>query len=241
MRIDGWDISNADARQWNVTPGFHSVKNESEWSRGSPEPVLMDCEIGFKPITIGLLVKKEGGRQKILARCSDILSRLLRPVELELDGFEHNFYGVLTKHSHAEKVKERWHVLTLTFDVYEHAKTEFVQTFSGSMNISIVNDGNIITPATIEVTPQIGAASIKMTGICRDKYTGEDLPVEIRNLIAGESVILNGVDGIMTQAGALKAGDVDIWGVPSLIPGANKITVNNNRMDIKVKFYPRYM
>lgn len=38
MKINGWDISGAQARQWNVTPDFSSIENESEWQRGSPLP-----------------------------------------------------------------------------------------------------------------------------------------------------------------------------------------------------------
>lgn len=34
MKINGWDISGAQARQWNVTPGFSNIENESEWQRG---------------------------------------------------------------------------------------------------------------------------------------------------------------------------------------------------------------
>lgn len=30
MKINGWDISGAQARQWNVTPDFSSIENESE-------------------------------------------------------------------------------------------------------------------------------------------------------------------------------------------------------------------
>lgn len=38
MKINGWDISGAQARQWNVTPAFSNIENESEWQRGSPLP-----------------------------------------------------------------------------------------------------------------------------------------------------------------------------------------------------------
>ncbi len=246
MKLNGWDILNADAKQWNVTPGFHSVKNSSEWNRGSP--VMLDGEMGFKTIVVTLLIKRDGGRQALLSRCSEILSRLLIPVEIELDDFEHNFYGVMTKHSLTENplnimpVKyNRASKLTLTFDGYEYAKTESVQTFSGSTAFTVNNGGNIVTPAIVEITPQVGAASIEVTGICQDHNTGEDLPVVIRELATGKTVTLDGVAGLFTQEGKLKSGDIDIWERPALLPGENKITVDNNRMDITVKFHPRFM
>ena len=173
---------------------------------------------------------------------------MLVPGELELDDFEHNFYGVLTKHSLTENPLNIPHVkynrackLILTFDGYEYAKTESVQNFSGSTVFTVTNTGNILTPAIIEITPQIGAASIELTGICRRPDTGEDLPVKIQELLTGKTIILDGVTGLFTQEGQLKSGDIDIWGRPVLLPGENKITVNNNRMDITVRFHPRFM
>ena len=45
MKINGWDISGAQARQWNVTPDFSSIENESEWQRGSPLPFFVNGSI----------------------------------------------------------------------------------------------------------------------------------------------------------------------------------------------------
>lgn len=239
MKINEWDICEADAKQWNVIMGYHSIDNESEWARGSPIPILFQNEIGFKPMKITLLIKADG-RQDILGRCSEILSHLLAPAELTLDGFEHKFCGILKKHSHSENAMRRWHTLTLEFDCYEYGP-QVEQTFSGTTSIIVSNSGNIVTPAVIVITPQIGAASVELTGICRDPNTGEDLPVTVRELTAGKKVILDGEAGLFTEDGKLKASDIDIWGVPVLLPGNNKIAVNNNRMDIAVQFRPRFM
>lgn len=239
MLIGTWDISEADARQWNVTPGFHSVSNDSEWVRGSPLPAMFKNEIGFKPLKIVVLVKTDGGRQAILDRCSQILSHLLEPAELTLDRFEHKYYAILTKHTHEETVMKRWHKLILEFNCYEFGDA-IAQTVSGATNITISNPGNILTPAVVEITPQIGVASITLTGICRDVNTGIDLPVVINNLETGKAVTLDGETGLVLQEGALKS-DVEIWNLPALLPGENKITVTSNRMDITVRFRPRFM
>lgn len=247
MKINGWDIASADARQWNVTPGFQSISNSSEWARGHPEPVLFGSTTGFKSLKITLLIKADRDRQKILSRCSEILSRLLEPVYLELDGFEHRFYGVLVKHSLEENPLgvpfvqyNRASKLTLEINCYEYGEEE-AKVGSGATELVIQNLGNVLTPAIIEITPQIGAASITVTGICRNTDTGEDLPVTVRNLETGKTVILDGESGLFTQDSELKAADIDIWSVPTLLPGQNKITINNDRMDVVVHFRPRFM
>lgn len=239
MQIDGWDISNADARQWKVTPGFHSVKNDSDWTRGSPVPILLQNDIGFATLKIVLLIKNSGGRQSLLDKSSLILSKLLGPVTLTLDNFSYGFYGVMTKHSLDEKAMLFWHQLTIELEGCKISPSRVVQTFSGT-SFTVANTGNIVTPAVIEVTPQIGAASIVLTGICRDPFTGADLPVTVRELTTGNTVTLDGETGLFTQGGSLK-GDIDIWALPTLLPGSNNITVDNSRMSITVKYYPRYM
>ena len=246
MTINGWDISEAESVQWNVTPGFHSISNDSEWVRGSPMPVLIGNTTGFKSIKVTLLVKADRDRQAILQRCSRILSHLLEPAELELDDFTHKFYGILAKHSLEENslnvlfVKfNRAAKLTLEFSCYEYADM-VTQTFTGQTQISVTNPGNIVTPVRVEITPQTGVASTVITGLCREAGTGKDLPVTIGELVTGKNVILDGETGLFTQDGEVKK-ELEIWGLPALLPGINTITVNNSWTDITLKYRPRFM
>ncbi len=238
MKISGWDISEAGARQWRVTIGHQSVKNNSEWVRGSQNPVLLKNNIGFKPLKIALMIKADG-KQNIIQKRSDILSRLLTPAEIELEGFEHKFFAILNKYDINEISTERFHVLTLEFDCYEYGN-EIVQNVSGQTELNVNNPGNIVTPVQIEIRPKIGIASVTVAGICRSEI-GLDLPVTIRNVEADKVVVLDGDTGLVTQEGQLKAGEVDMWDTPSLLPGTNKISVDTSRVDLTVRFCPRYM
>lgn len=246
MLINDWDIGLANARQWNVIPGYCDISNNSEWARGSPIPVFFSNQIGFKPLKVVLLIKG-AGRQEILENCSTVLAHLLDPALLTLEKFDHKFYGILKKHSFTENPMNITFVdhnraakMELEFSVYECGDL-ITQTFTGLKTFIVNNPGNIRSPAIIEITPQIGAASIELTGICQDPNTKKDLPVAIRKLTAEKKVILNGETGLITEDGALKAGDADIWELPTLLPGENQITVTSDRMEIVVKFHPFYM
>lgn len=239
MLIGTWDISNAQAKQRSVTIDHCSLKNSSEWARGHPSPFFTGNDIGFKTLKVTVWVYGSK-RESIVNNRSIILSHLLEPAELTLDGFQHKFYGILTKATPEETAMNRWHKLTLEFNCYEFEEHDPV-TYSGSTTILLSNKGNIMTPATVEITPQIGAAAIVLNGICRDYDTGEDLPVTIRDLETGKKVTINGENGLITQDGEQTVPDIDIWGLPALLPGDNKITVNNNRMDITVRFRPRFI
>lgn len=245
MKIGGWDIASAGAYQWNVTPGTHTLKNNSEWLRGSPVPVMSGNYMGFKTLKVSLMVTGEG-REDVLEGCSKIMAHLIEPARIDLDGFAHKFYGVLSKQSLTEnplKIPNVWGnraaKLTLEFNGYEFGAAKTVSA-SCKRTLAFKNPGNILTPATIEITPQAGAASLLLTGICRDVSTLEDLPVTVGNLTAGQTVILDGETGLFTENGEIKP-DLEIWGRPALLPGANTVTADNDWMDIKIKYYPRYM
>lgn len=240
MLINGWDIICAGAKQCNVIFGSHAVSNTSEWIRGSPAPVLIRNDIGFKTLKIVLLIKRAGGRENLLRARSDILSRLLEPVELTLDGYGNCFFGILTGHSAQENVLRRWHTLTLEFDCYEYG-SRVTASFAKTDQVTIANTGNLPAPALVEITPLSGAASLTVTGICCDADTGKDLPVTVRNLTTGKTVSIDGETGLITEDGAIKAGDVEIWSLPVLLPGDNRIILDNQWMDFTVKFRPRFM
>ena len=244
MKINGWDIKNASAKQFKVTYGNSSIQNSSEWVKGAAAPFLGENYVGFKTMEITLLVKGNG-RQDIWKNRSLILSKLLKPVELELDGFAHRFKGILEKHSAKEPTENIWHDIVLTFSGNEYEAqadgSQFSGSASGSTDLIINNQGNLATPATVLITPQIGLASLKLSGIVRDPNTGKDLPVTVKNLTTGKTITIDGETGLMTEDGQLKSGDLETYGLPSLVPGTNTITLDSQHVDITVKYYPRYM
>lgn len=240
MKINGWDVSCAGAKQCNVTFGNHDISSASEWIRASPTPVFFKNDIGFKDLKVVLLVKKAGGREALLRARSEILSRLLEPAEIMLDGYANCFYGILAKYSARENVLRRWHTLTLEFNCYECGR-QVTASFAETDQVTVTNTGNLLTPAVVEITPLSGAASLSVAGICRDADTGEDLPVLLKNLKTGKTVTISGETGLITEDGALKAGEAEIWALPSLRPGDNRITLDNKWMELVVKFRPRFM
>lgn len=241
MQINGIDISRWHARQWAVTIGNHAITNSSEWDRGSPDPFLIGSTIGFKTIKVTLLIK-DSSREIMTLDRSNIVAALLEPADITLDGFSHKFRVVLSKDASFEETvnyrQDLWHKLTLELQGYEYGSEISV---TGSSSLTVNNPGNIVAPATLEITPVIGSASITVSGLCRDPDSKNDYPVTIRNLVTGKKVVIDGENGLVTQDGALKAGDTDFWEAPILFPGVNKITCNNSNMKMVVKFKPRFM
>ena len=243
VKINGTDVSVYKAWQWNVVIGNASVSNDSTWARGSPAPVLFGGTLGFKSLQVTLLVIGES-REEIGLNVSNLLAGTLGVVDLELDGFSHRFRGYLAKSSHEEKVLNRWHKLTLEFQVYEYgAVVEQQGTFSGipAVTMAVSNPGNILTPIRLEITPTAGIASLTISGVCMDPDTGEDQPISLKNLTTGNTVVLDGETGLVTEKGALKSKDTEMWTLPALSPGTTTLTCSTGTLSIRVKLYPRYM
>ena len=240
MKINDIDISRYNARQWRVEFGQSDIKSETEWVRGSPLPFFDENYRGFKDVTVTLMVYGTS-REDIRNKISDITALLLEPAELHLDGYARKFKGILTKSNvreNSDSARKRFQTLELQFDAYEHGE-ELKTTAAGITEIQVANPGNIVSPAVIEITPQIGIAELTITGICRDSSNGADLPVTVRTLTSGKTVVLDGVSGLITEDGQLK--DAEIWELPTLLPGTNKITLSSNRMNVTIRVLPMYM
>ena len=104
-----------------------------------------------------------------------------------------------------------------------------------------MNKGTQVSPAVITITPTADMISLVVTGIVRDKYTDEDIPVVIHNLKAGKSVVLNGLNGLILQDGENIMDQVDIYDRPSLLPGENTITVDSETVKVNIKIRPIYI
>lgn len=242
MLINGKNITEyGKVKQWRVDIKPRKMDHDSEWPRGSPMPIFQAPAATFKEITITLMVYGNG-REDILHRISNILADLTDVTELSLDGWEHGFRGVLEEADVKElsdTSRRRFQQLELQFSGYEYGDEVAASTTGAS--VELTNPGNVVSPAILEITPTIGAASVEITGICRDSNTGTDLPVTIKNLTTGNKIILDGITGLITENGELKAADVDMWELPTLLPGTNTITVDTEYVNIKVTVLPIYM
>ena len=128
--------------------------------------------------------------------------------------------------------------------MYEYgAVVEQQGTFSGipAVTMAVSNPGNILTPIRLEITPTVGIASLTISGVCMDPDTGEDQPISLKNLTTGNTVVLDGETGLVTEKGALKSKDTEMWTLPALSPGTTTLTCSTGTLSIRVKLYPRYM
>lgn len=237
MTVDGQDVKEYGVQQWNLEHDYSQLSNESEWPDGAVSPLILPSTIGFKKIKATIMIRGSD-RKEIWEKAGKFIANLLTPREYSFDGFNgHYFYGYLKNASQAETCLQRWHKATLELCGYEYG--ELTQADSEKNVITLTNAGTLLTPAIVKITPVINLTDITLTGLVRNATTREEKNITVKNLTNGKTVIIDGETGLITENGINKYSDVDLWDLPSLVPGINKITANKD-INITVQYKPRY-
>lgn len=160
---------------------------------------------------------------------------------IELDNVDLELKGELKE---AQKdFLSRWrYSLSLTFQAWDKAADEVSVTTSASEAIISVT-GNLETPCIIELTPSGAITSYTIKGAARDPVTGEAEDIVVKNLSAGKTVIIDGDACTVTEDGANKYADTEMWEFPTLLPGSNTLTFASSSVScsVTIKYKPRYI
>ncbi len=206
MTINGWDIAEAGARQWNVTFDSSDIDNNSEWIEGSVIPLLFRNHTSFKELTITLMLNGRGREELLLAR-SNILANLLEPAVIKLDNYSHSFLGIMKKISSPnEEAMQRFHTLKFTFDCAEFGDMQ-TYTLEGTTNCILENVGNITGPLICEITALEDIDDYELHGICRKlSIMGRSIEEE-RNETESQKILADDEQDIL---GSLEKSEGDI-------------------------------
>lgn len=82
---------------------------------------------------------------------------------------------------------------------------------------------------------------LHIEGLCYDPVTGEPAEILIKNYTTGTPIRIDGETGLISEDGVSKIDDVEMWAMPTIKPGVNKIVTNGEFMDIQIYYKPRYM
>lgn len=241
MKINEWDIKNANAQQWKITFSPSTFENNSVWDAGSLTPAFLPSDIGKKTIKIVMMVRGSS-RETILNNISAILSHLLEPAELYLDNYSggtynHTFYGVMTKSTTSEFVQDRVHKLTIEFMAIERGRL-MIGSVERPQELVVNNPGNIPTPFILNIIPTVGMASITVIGCFKEALRNVDRGCKINNLLTNQQVSLNGETGLILNGASIA--DAEFYQFPLLQPGANTIKFSSDFINVSYSFYPRY-
>ena len=192
----------------------------------------LSSKVGFKKLKIKILFEAID-RNTAYKNISDFMANFIDEADIKFNNLEHYFHVYLTSSSIDDTEFDEWLYLNLELDGYEYGE-EVVEVMDGVTEKTIFVKGNAPTPCIIEITPKADLSEITLKGF------GDD-PIVVRNLIKGNTVIIDGVKGRVTCNGINKFGDVKMWRFPIMKKGENDIIIDKKICYIGIKYKLYYI
>lgn len=192
----------------------------------------LSSKVGFKKITIKILFEAID-RNEAYKNISHFMANFIDEADIKFHNLEHYFHVYLTSSSIEDTEFDEWLYLNLELDGYEYGE-EVVEVMDGVTEKTIFVRGNIETPCIIEITPKADLSEITLKGF------GDD-PIVVRNLVKGNTVVIDGVKGEVTCNGINKFFDVEMWRFPILNSGINNLIIYYSGIHIRIKYEEKYI
>lgn len=255
MKINGIDIAEYGAEQWNLEPGYSTAANTSEWQSGMLSPILVPSSLGMKKMKVSVIVRGRD-RAQIWERSRELVSILTKPSVVEFDGFHSLFNCVLTDVKQVESSLNRFHKTVLELTGIECSTSYTSNTFTvrsgGEYRGSISNHGDLDTPAIIRIR-RSSAFDLSMEGLFGNKFSIGDNFLEIKEetITGGTILIINGESGKVIIGSGDEGNSTDAFGkinkmteFPNLKKGENEFYINNRsraELNLTIMHRDRYL
>lgn len=233
MLINNIDISKYNARVLDVNIQNSSISNLSDLDiKNKLLPLFLQSKVALNNITVTLLINSLDKRQYYLDK-SNLLSNMLDSFDIYFKDRNLKFKCVLVNQADQASLRQIRGRFHLTFIGY-NLENEVAQTINRVTSKTIDVTGNIKVPIKLEITPVIDMIDLKITGVSED-------PFIVKNLKTNKTIIIDGIEGTVTQDGINKFEDTDMWEFPFLVPGKNNILLSKDTCNITIKYNPRFI
>lgn len=233
MLINNIDISKYNARVLDVNIQNSSISNLNDLDiKNKLLPLFLKSNVALNNITVTLLINSLDKRQYYLDK-SNLLSSMLDSFDIYFKDRNLKFKCVLVNQADQASLRQIRGRFQLTFIGY-NLENEVAQTINRVTSKTIDVTGNIKVPIKLEITPVIDMIDLKITGLSED-------PLIVKNLKGNKTIMIDGIEGTVTQDGINKFEDTDMWEFPFLVPGKNNITLSKDTCNITIKYNPRYI
>lgn len=233
MLINNIDISKYNARLLDVNIQNSSISNLSNFDiKNKLLPLFLKSKVSLNNITVTLLINSLDKRQYYLDK-SNLLSGMLESFDIYFKDRNLKFKCVLVNQADQPSLRQIRGRFQLTFIGY-NLENEVIETINRVSYKTINALGNYTVPITIEITPIIDMIDFKITGLSEDSLI-------LKNLKGNKTIIIDGINGTVTQDGINKFEDTEMWEFPFLVPGKNNITLSKDTCNITIKYNPRFL
>lgn len=221
-----YDIYNADLIKYYTGSGSINAV----YDRGVS---LSDIHVSSYSVGIGTLTAEfyVGGdtKNQMQINASNLVSDA-RTCVFETDEESFEYDAVLTKFNIEETGIMWYNKVSLEFAVVKRLPlvTRRFETVTNNQ-VQFKNVGNIESGLRLSITPRAAKTSIKVAGIT------------IKNLLAGQPFVIDGLDGTIICNTENRFLDTDLTSFPHVSVGNNTIITDTNDVIIEVQYYPTFI
>ncbi|WP_238907444.1 phage tail domain-containing protein [Clostridium sp. YIM B02506] len=229
MLVNNVDISNFKAILLSKDIQTANIITYDDWLRNSLNPIFLGKKEQHKQINLKLFIE-DTSEENALNDLSNIVNQFEK-CTLKFDDLSFYYDCIIVNKNH-ERIAIGRYNLEIELKGYAY-KSQITETANRVSTKTINVPGNSETPAIVEITPSIALVDLVVTG------PGETFT--LKNLAAGQKIIVNGEDCTVLQGSTNRFSDYDSWDFPVLSPGANTITFSKSSCDVSIKYKPRWI
>ncbi len=206
-----------------------TINNYNEWIEGSLSPVeLKKASYSYSKITLKYFVEGESEKETLL-NISNLIkahtSALLKFSDLNLK------YNVKLESQTTNQIKDKYYELTIVLKSDFKLDQEKCITLNESKSIQCTS--NVDTPARLIISSDVDCPDLIIS-------INDDI-IKIPSLKANDIIIVDGIDYLIKLNDIVNVNVVDLWSFPILKSGNNDITINKEKITLKIEYTERYI
>lgn len=232
MKVNGIDARKFNANQLTVEIQPPVVAVNYEWMTGALQPTEFETDVTMGHLKMCVYFRGRD-RNSIIRMMSEFMSNFTTACDLELDGYKGKYRGFLTTDDFEKTITNKRYKINLEFDGYFY-DDEIAVTFDGVTFGSFYMFGSRKTPCILEVYARSALTDYVIKGLGDDDIT-------VQSLAGGETVIIDGIRGIVTISGANAFDVVSLWEFPFIKPGGTVLEFSDDSARVKIRYHPMWI
>lgn len=227
--LDGVACSrfNAVLLHREITPV--TVNNYDEWIDGALSPILLrKASYSYSKITLKYFVEGENEKDTLLNISNLVkahITAVLKFSDLNLR------YNVKLESQTTNQIKDKYYELTIVLKSDFKLDQEKSITLNESKSIQCTS--NVDTPAKLIISSDVDCTDLIIS-------INDDI-IKIPSLKANDIIIIDGIDYVVKLNDIIDVNAVDLWIFPVLKSGNNDITINKEKIILKIEYTERYI
>jgi phage-related protein len=202
----------------------------NDWLRQSLNPLYEGKQETFKSVRVGFIIddSDDNTAQNDLSGISKALEKCTLKFE-DLDFY----YDCMSSNPPTIEKKQigKYEIDAELKAAYAYLPAVTVSLSGASELINV--SGNLPTSAIVTIIPAADLISVTLSGMGKE--------ITINNLHVNTPIVIDGEQCLVTENGANKFSDTDMWAFPVLQPGSNTVSVDNSDVTVQVSYKPKFM